>query len=261
MTTLVQAMLSAAKEVCPVFSSAATGGTTSTLVDTALLFQPEEYIGGTLFVTSGTNNGLCKRIVSLNEGTITFTPAVSAAIIATDAYSIVPPTFKRESLKNAVLRALVSNKYLQIDTSLTTTASTEIYALPSGVSDIRRVEIASSATQPYNYVKHFWWQEVGGNLYLDANLPSAGMKIRLWYVAPHAEIAESGTINAAIDLEFLKWTSVVNLWREHVQIVERDNPIATDMLNEAKQNEATARVKAQGFHRKAMPRDPYLAHE
>jgi hypothetical protein len=69
------------------FTSAATGGSTTTVVDTAQNWAPNAYIGVTLAITSGPNNGSSAVVTSNTQTSMTFV-AMGSANAAGNTYSL-----------------------------------------------------------------------------------------------------------------------------------------------------------------------------
>ncbi|NMC80190.1 MAG: hypothetical protein GYA59_12575 [Chloroflexi bacterium] len=240
MTTLAEMMLETARVVGNVFESTATGGSTTTLVDTRLQAEADFYRDGTLWVLDGDNAGLCDVVTSFLENTLTIESTLTDAIVAGNSYAVADGKFPKRMLKQAILASLTKEKVMKINSSLSVTADTEDYALPTGVSDVRRVEVATTASGSYEI--NYFWREMDGRLYfMKGKEPkTAGRTIRLYYAALHGTIGDSDAINDAIDLNLLKWRGVVHLYRNYMQRMYKDEPQIIDLLNEAKVNEAQA---------------------
>jgi len=256
MTTLVQAMLETAKVLGITYEGTATGGSTTTLVDSALDFPQDHFEGGTLWVTSGTADGLCVKVSAYANNTFTF--ATSTAVVATNTYVAATKDFPKWLLKQAALMALRFTPILKIDTTQTTVADQETYTLPTGVTDVRRVQVAASSSSPYGYETNYHWQEVNGTLYF-FDPPAGGYLMRIWYVGYHGDIAESGSLEEGVSQDWLKWASAVNAWRWKMEQIRKDNPVAMDLMNEAKTLEANAERTAKRYQLKQIPRDPIHA--
>lgn len=70
------------------------GGTTSTMVDAALVEADDFWVGNTIRFTSGANNGLEREITNFDNATATvsFTPPVTVAVAAADTYVLLQST-------------------------------------------------------------------------------------------------------------------------------------------------------------------------
>ena len=87
-------------------------------------------------------------------------------------------------------QALRAQKMMLEDESLSIVDDQVAYTLPSGVSDVRRVEIVDSDGE-LNCV-HEQWKEYDGTLRFDANIPDTGdgATLRLRYAGYHAVVDE-----------------------------------------------------------------------
>jgi hypothetical protein len=92
-------------------SGIATGnGSTTTLLDTTLIGGDDEYNGGWLVFTSGTNDGLIRRVTDYtsSSGTFTFSPAASASTATNDTYE-----FWRSEFPPARIHELINESIIQ----------------------------------------------------------------------------------------------------------------------------------------------------
>jgi hypothetical protein len=258
-TTLAQTTWQTGRCLEIVREGTATTGSATYLTDSSLVEQADFYRGGTVWFASGSNTGKSAVVTDFGEGKITFATQASNCASG-DRYAVADPVFPRWQLIQANNMALATTPLLQTDITLVTVANQESYALPAGVFDVRRVEIAQSVTSPYSYARSYYWNEVNGVIYFDTGKKPAvtGYIIRLWYVGYHAELnADADVVNAAVDLEWLRWASVVNVWRWYIKRIEKDSPASTDLLNEAKSNEQAASAKLKKLSLRHMPRDPH----
>ena len=261
MTTLIEAMLETARVMGVVKEGTATGGSTTTLIDTGLDDPAGYFTKGTLWILSGTYSGTCDVVKMFNEGTFTLTATLAGAIVAGITYAVANSEYPKYKLKQAVLSALRFAPILKTNDTLTVTADTEEYSLPSGVSNVKRVDVAGSLTAPYAFVPNLHWKEWNGKLFFESGKePSGtGLIIRLWYEGAHGEIAESGSILSSVDMNWLKWTSAAFLYRDLIKKIQKDNPTDIDLLNEAKAFEAEAKQNAARGELISMPSDPKIA--
>ena len=101
-------------------SSATGGGSTTTLVDANYIGGDDEFNGGWLVFTSGTNDGLIRRVTNYvsSSGTFTFKPAATAVTASSDTYEYwraeYPPERIHEFINQAIIqrtpRGLVSDE-------------------------------------------------------------------------------------------------------------------------------------------------------
>jgi hypothetical protein len=260
-STLADVMLDVAKLLGGLRSGKATGGSTTTLVDTTRDEDAEYWTGGTLWIMSGTQIGSCVRIASYVDNTMTFS-ALSGAIVAGVEYYALPKEFTLDAIRNAIQASMGEvGEYLAIDESLTTDTDDEVYTLPSGVYNIYRVEIASSDDNPYNYQTNYYWKEVNGYLnFMPSKKPGTdGYKIRLWYKKQHASVFDpSDDIDTAIDRNWLKWAAVVHVLRNSIAVKGKDKAISIDLLNQAITKEAEYRNRQVRANMSLSTPDPRL---
>jgi len=132
------------------FTGVATGGSTTTIVDTTYLTQTDDYWnqGTALIITDagGANAapegewGVISDFVASSD-TLTIS-AVSAAVAAGDIYGIIPPRFSLDHIRNAINGYLIGLKIPKNDsTSLDSADDQTEYTLPAAVTaqNLRRV--------------------------------------------------------------------------------------------------------------------------
>jgi hypothetical protein len=233
MTTLAQAMLEAARFVGIVHEGTATGGSTTTLVDTALSFGSGYFNGGTLWVLSGDNAGVCTPVVSQHaNGTITISTQASACDSG-NRYALATDKFTKAMLQQAVNYVLRRLDVTDIDTAH---SASDGVATLSGISNVRRVYTVDGDSK----IRNFHWKEIDGKIVFDDS--SLAETLEIWYVKSHGELSsDSGEIADDVHLDCLIASAAVYLWRNYLQKHKKDDPTALDMLNEAKTLEATAR--------------------
>lgn len=123
----------------------------------------------------------------------------------------------------------------KVDETLTVVNDQTEYSLPSGVSNVVRVQIANSSSADYDYTTIFTWRETNGKLYLPDELGfDAGNKIRIYYNDTHDAVSnDADTIDDDIPIPLLiaiarYWYEVIE-YQEHRNISTKDNAIL-DML-------------------------------
>jgi hypothetical protein len=250
---VAEMMLQVARQVGATYEGIATGGSTSTLVDSTLAAPAETYAGGCLWILTGNNAGACLDVTTHATGG-TLTHATQAkANAAGDTYAVTGSQGPRWLLLQVCNLAMSERPVMMTDESLVTVIDQEDYLLPDGVTDIRRVEIAQNNSAPYGYKASYAWLELPRSLnFRQGGLPSDGnKKIRLWYATYPSNLAPTADIPAPMDLAFMKWTAVAHYWRRQMESTYKDNPVAMDLMNEARSNAAQVRKMP------LMPRDPY----
>lgn len=241
MTTLADILLKTAFALKSLRNSLATGGSTTTLIDTNLSEPNDFFNGGTIFFLSGTLIGKTAIITDWNATTFTFTiPTQTAAVVSGVRYAIAESRYPRETMVQAINMALAElGNVLQRDETLITEEDLAEYQLPSGVSNIKRVQIATSDTEPFNWdAPHHWWTEWDGLLvFTEAHIPeTADMPIRLWYEEPHEAVYnDADEISSAIYPERLSWTAAWLAALNRSGLAENSEPHSTFVAQLANQ--------------------------
>ena len=257
MATLFDATLELARFCSDCLSGIATGGTTQGLSDSSLTAPADKYKDGTVFITSGANMGKTAIVDTQMEDSIDFKTALSSTISAGDAYTLAMSTFPLYRLQEAVNAAISHILISKTDQTLTVSNLTNILTLPAGVSDVRRVEIAGQSTAPFYFAPIYSWFERGGTIEISSGMLAEDnlMPIRLTYASEHGPVTGSAVINPCILSEYVKAAAAVYLWRNILERSHKDNPIAMDMLNEAKVLEAQAKIRSFNQAGNVIPRD------
>ncbi len=241
-STLFKEILRLARTAGLVREGLATGGTTTTLTDANQKITTGSFPGGTIFFLSGNNASVSRLIKNYTGSEFTFLVLSSAlAIAAGDRYAVADKVYPRDLLIQAVNEALRS-QYPQPFESLTvgglpllTQINVDEYTIDAGT--VLRVEVATSATVPYNYEINQHWVQAGTKLRFDPGFApfTAGLKMRLTYAQVFTDLVnDADAIPDTIDLDYLHWQAVVELCRKGLLLYE-NNPEhqLTNILNEA----------------------------
>lgn len=213
------------------YEGTATGGNATTVVDANRAEVDATFTNGTIWMLSGNNVGKSRKVTSWSLTTHTFTFATMTLVNAAgNLYKAGTYEFPYEDLRAAVNRAYTS-LYRVPDTfdsaTFITVAEQESYALPTisggeaaNVYDVKRVEIASNTTSPYEWRKNFHWTEKDGRLYFDhGHIPDeAGYRIRLHYIKqPAALSGDTDTTHDLVHIDRLRWDAAVVLltWKRN----------------------------------------------
>lgn len=261
--SLAQASLDVAGEVTHVVRSTATGGSATSMVDAAFPWfagassiPPADYYnGGTIWFLSGsrasttyTSNIVTDWAVSGQQGTATI--ATGTAVAATDRYAIANKEYPRYLLWEAVNRALDEIGSIDDeDESLTTVANQMDYDIPASLqtAHIKQVWIATRLSTPYYYREETHWRRVDDQIsFLEGFQPTMDdYTIRLVYNPAHSELtADSGTIEAAIPRELIKYLGAYYAADARLRIVGNDQPEVAQLLA---QKAAEMRMKASRY--------------
>jgi hypothetical protein len=209
MPTLFDALLKTQELLKELHQGTATGGSTTTLVDTTLDAPTAIFNGGTLFVLTGDNAGKCLSVV-YDGTTKTFTFAEQTEPVAEgDLYAVASPHYTRTDLLQAIRQALEDiGTFTQIDDTLTADEDLEEYDLPDGVLHVVRVQVAANATEPHGWKTVRNWRQVGTKLIFDAPLTADGMPMRVYHNARHPALEDdTDSIDPMLNLMRLAWTA------------------------------------------------------
>ena len=151
-TTLDTLILALARSMGHAVSGAATtAGTTTVLTDSATLYQPDKtWVNHYLRATSGSNIGVSRLITSSTQAStsVTVSPAFNYAIATAVEYQILPIEYDyfAQAVKDAVSAAGDDwVKMVDDSTSLTYTAGTNEYSLPSDLNLLHQLYVGDSA--------------------------------------------------------------------------------------------------------------------
>ncbi len=219
------------------YTGVATGGSTTTLINTSQVVKAEEYLGGTIWFLSGTLDGVCAVITGCSENTFTFATQASA-IVAGVKYAVTSKQFDLVALMEAGNMALDDMGILKEDVTLSVTAATRSYTLPTGVRRVRQVEIAANSAEPYGFYSSYYWEEVDGKLIFDSGKePSAtGKIIRLKYYVHLGPFLSTDTVDDQVDIDWWKWQAAAMIYRAAYQLYGKDEERWSELYNEAMKN-------------------------
>lgn len=193
-----------------------------------------EYVGGTVWITSGDNAGEFARIKRAVNQHITMED--SAPIVSVGDVVMICPWigFDLDELIEAINSVLYRYPILAVNTDLTWDSDTLAYDLPDGVSDVRIVQIENTMD---TWTKSHCWTEENGQLrfHTAQSLYNEDGVIEISYRKMHGEVYEAtDEIDPSVDLAYLRNMAFLYLWRQVIIVQHKDNPVAADMYNEAK---------------------------
>lgn len=209
MATTAELLLRTAELLRGLRYGTATGGSATTLVDTAMA-EPDDYFdNGTIWFLTGNNAGKSAVITDYDLTSHTFTFATQTAVCAAaDRYAVMDANYTREALVAALNTALLMIGPLDtVDDTLDVVADQETYTIPTGMSNVKRVQVATNTTAPYEWgtpLRH--WHEKNGTLHIDyfsvQSMPTAGTPIRLIGEKYHARVwADADAVTDAVRQE------------------------------------------------------------
>lgn len=261
MTTLFDITLDVARLIMKTVDGTATGGSATTIVDSGQTDPNDYYTGGTIWVTSGLSIGKSRKVTSFVGTTGTFTFATMTTINAVgNTYTAAPYYIPQHVLIRAVNQALQKmGRIEKIDDTLETVGEQEEYSLPTGIRNIKRVEIGQETTDPYRWMVSYHWEEINGKLYFDRGMAPTldGYPMRLHYMAEHAALtADTSEVDVSMPLERLRWQAAAFALRWRMIETRGEDTDIVQRLNEATVNaaEMERRYKTQ-----TIKRDPHLA--
>ena len=193
--TLFDIVLGTMDELGLVVYGKATGGETTTLLDSGLTGKKDDvYKGGTAFITydvgaaSAAPEGEFSEVSAYTDSSGTLATVWTVKPAAGDFYALAMPDWTLDEIIGLVNRALVRmGPVPQEDTSLTAAANTTEYTLPAATrGGLRRVYVDLSSTASDTHTQELTnWRPPTGSTLIFRSQPSAGA-LTLVYMAPHA---------------------------------------------------------------------------
>ena len=253
MTTLFDVMLETARLSGILRSgSGVYGGVNGTtgykyITDTTRLEKEEYFTGGTIFFKT---SKLFAKVLKFDQTTGKIEFSAATAVTASQPYSVT--NTDPYALIEAVNSALVHmGTYTKIDETLDSDTTSTEYTLPTGVSNLVRVEYSVGDS----FSAQLSWREIEGKLYTYTPFKEAGT-IRLYYntLHPYVEDADD-VISDAYNYNRLAWTAVYMFQFQRLQLTGNYSEKETSMLSLA-QREAEKLTRAFPVHH--LERDPIL---
>ncbi len=183
----------------------ATGGSTTTIVDTTYLTQDDDFWNsGTAWIlydagaAGALPEGQYATVSDFDNGTNTATITTITAVAANDRYAIADATYPLQTLVQSINRALrdINIEYTDTTSITIATAQTE-YTLPSvAAMDLREVSVetstANSDDNRWMEIRNWIIQKTATGTAEELILPSqltSSREIKLVYMAPHGKLA------------------------------------------------------------------------
>jgi hypothetical protein len=173
--------------------SVATGGSSTTLTDTVGLLQPDNHwIGGTVWILSGTYIGHVRKITdSALTGSISFATAGGTIVAGVD-YAVCGPDAPYTMLKMAVNQALRELYVEKVDKTTVGVYGKYVYALPADITRVTAVELYRAiAGEEIEYTNTHWEETNEGELKFDRGFgPQDDDEIWIHYLDTHPELRD-----------------------------------------------------------------------
>ena len=152
-------------------SSASASGSTTTIVDANTIGGDDEYNGGWLVFTSGTNDGLIRRVTDYasSSGTFTFKPAATASTASSDTYEYwraeYPPERVHEFINQAITQRTPRGLVIDEDISNHGHLRDSRYDIPTAMIALSQIDyrhhFSGEQVQDANIV---WTEQVDGDV-------------------------------------------------------------------------------------------------
>lgn len=202
--TLYDATLGVARLVGQVREALATGGSTSTLVDSAIFqgagFYSRSGAYGTLWLHGErTFHTITSHAVNT---TLSFVPSAAQAVGAGDYYSAAVPDFPLEQLVTAINIALQGMGRMTWEKLVTAVADQESYdstddaVFSELVTDIW---LSNSDAEPYYWTPHPQWDPkttmgVRSLVFRQGHIPTEAWPMRVGYLAVHPQVSAADDV-------------------------------------------------------------------
>lgn len=227
--------LKVAKELEVVYSGLATGGSTTTVIDTNNLaaFANDHWNLGTVWIerdaggAGAAPQGEYARVSDFAQGTSTVTmAAVSVAVAAGDLYGIANKEYKLDTIIAQINRAL---REIMVPTedivSITTATDQTEYNLPAAVLD-QDIEVyiqgKTGDTNDYRWQPYHDWyirQAAAGTakLLTFKTQPPYPYLLRIVYYLPHADLyASTDRLHEMVDVNRIVLQAALNCLRHKI---------------------------------------------
>ena len=153
-------------------SGTATGnGSTTTLLDTNYIGGDDEFNGGWLVFTSGTNDGLIRRVTDYasSTGTFTFKPAATASTATNDTYEYwraeFPPDRIHEFINQAITQRTPRGLVIDEDISNHGHIRDSRHDIPSAMVAVSQVDYRSDyVSKEIQKANIAWTEQTDGNV-------------------------------------------------------------------------------------------------
>jgi len=231
-----------AVELGTVYEGEATGGTTTTLIDTNDLTQADDYWNeGTVWIlddaggASAAPEGEYAKISDFDNGTSTVTHGtLTAAPAAGDRYAIAKKTYTLYTMIQAINRALRNINIEYTDTTTIDTAASQTeYTLPAiAAMDLRQVFLQTKTgdADDNRWVEIFDWyiQKTATGTQEELILPrqyTTSRDVKLVYMAPHGKLYDyNDKLDESVHMERVIFRAAWMIMNTEVQQTRSQDP-------------------------------------
>ena len=234
-------MLGCFEELGQLVSGVATGGSTSTLVDSGLKGRDDDWLRGTAFLTydaggaGAAPEGQFSEVTSYARATGTLTTTWTVAPASGDYYSIATKRWGTDDLRQIVNRALVRlGDIPKIDTSITTSAGVTEYALPAGFkTKLRRVYLQRRTTSDGEEPEEMTDWYVENDMLIFRRRPETKV-LRLLAMGPHARLNLYGdALDPSVHINRIVAEAAYTALRWEMRSTEGEDRSQIQALNDA----------------------------
>lgn len=267
MATLFNVVHNVLLELGEAIEGKATGGSTSTIVDTGATgnkeFASKEddyYNGGTAGIlydaggAAAAPEGEYSEVSDFDQDskTITVSPLLTIAVAANDRYFVASDRFALQEIIAQANKARQEYKIVKTDTSLSTSTNTKNYTIPTGVVDIRQIvlqDTSGGGKTPWPY-----WEETPTEI-IFRQYPPASRTIELIHVANQAAMYNaSDTLDDQIALELFSVDVALRLLRSRKQRGQQN--IYEDLIEDLQIRYDRLRLEFEKYVLEQPQRDP-----
>lgn len=270
---LWDALVATAEKLYITQESVATGGSTTTLIDTVARKEVDDYWNeGTIWYVDAngaeTYNNYCAVISDFDQDNKTFTWTITQtqAPAAGDRYIIATPKFPLSLLKSAINSVLATALVLDIDETVSTEDNKTEYALPTTIYRGNLLKVFYQVNTGDSNDNQ--WQEIDDWRVEDGDAGSAdtlilfrqydaGHVLQLHYLTYHTAVKDiSGDINEVIDLQGLAIRAA--LWCIKSRMMDnRKDSFAAQLANDLMAQEYVYPLVRKKY-KKRVHQKPYI---
>ena len=231
--------------------TADSSGSTTTLVDSNIGGDDDDWNGGTLWhIDDGEYSEISDYVES--TGAITILDELSAATESGDRYAISDKEYPLDAIQNAVNDVLTSIRYPKVDTStISISANQSEYTLPSDCHDLRQVYFQTQDDDnehdwvPFN---NFDVEKTAtgsaDTLILNHHEITAGYSVKLVYVGWHSALySATSQIDESIDIRRIVPGAVVNLIYRNLQDMNKASESIDKFIDRWERRAEFARIR------------------